>query len=121
VNVYLNYRIRVKRHHWDGRVSTYPTEAALDFMAQPPEQKTLEGMQEIRLIAGYHWDKDLRDITAGVLSLRDGLDKKIWLIELPLSDSGEGTGTSAMPTSPTPQSPIIDTGSLKEKGEERPK
>jgi hypothetical protein len=120
IYVGINCRVRVKRHHWDGKVSTYPTQAALDFMAQPPAQETLDGFQLVHLIAGYHWDKDMRDITAGVLSLRDGLDKQIWLIELPLpSDEGEGTPpVSEMPTPPTPKPPTIDTGALKEKGEE---
>jgi hypothetical protein len=114
----INYQLRIKRHHWDGRVSTYPTQAALDFLAQPETQETLEGLGEVHLIAGYSWDKEMRDIAAGVLSLRDGLNKQIWLIELPLPGI-PGTGVSTMPTSPTPTAPTIDTGALKEKGEER--
>ena len=51
----------------------------------------------------------MRDITAGVLSLRDGLDKEIWLIELPLApdEAGGAPPVSGMPISPTPKPPTI--------------
>lgn len=115
----ITYQLRIKRHHWDGKVSTYPTQAALDFLAQPAEQGTLEGLDEVHLIAGYHWDKELRDITAGVLSLRDGLNRQVWLIELPLPGT-PSTGISPLPVSPTPTAPTIETA-VKEKGEEKQK
>jgi hypothetical protein len=120
IYVGVNVRLRIKRHHWDGRVSTYPTDAALLFMAQPPVQDTLEGLEEVHLIGGYHWDKGLRDITAAVLSLRDGLKNQIWLIELPLQGE-KGSGPSGLPALPGPKSPTIDTGALKQKGEEKPR
>jgi len=121
VYVGINYQLRIKRHHWDGKVSTYPTQTALEFMAQPPAQEPLDGMEELHLIAGYYWDKDLRDITAAVLSLRDGVDKQIWLIELPLPPGNLGTGTSAFPVSPTPKAPTIDAGVRADKDEDRAK
>jgi hypothetical protein len=113
----INFQVRIKRHHWDGKVSIYPTESALDFLAQPASQGTLEGLDEVHLIAGYHWDKELRDIIAGVLSLRDGLNKQIWLIELPLPGA-PSAGISPLPVSPTPPAPTIET-TVKEKGEEK--
>lgn len=113
----ITYQVRIKRHHWDGRVSIYPTQAALDFLAQPPTQGVLEGLGEVHLIAGYHWDPELRDITAGVLSLRDGQDRKIWLIELPLPGA-PSAGITPLPVSPTPKAPTIETG-IKEKGQEK--
>lgn len=118
IYVGMNYQIRIKRHHWDGKVSTYPTQGALEFMAQPPAQDTLDGLEQVHLIGGYHWDRDLRDITAGVLSLRDGVNKQIWLIELSLPPGKLGTGTSTLSVSPTPTSPTIDAGVRAEKGEE---
>jgi len=121
IYVGLNYHIRVKRHHWDGRVSTYPTQGALDFMAQPPEQEALDGLHEIHLLAGYFWDRDIRDITAPVLSLRDGVDRTLWLIELPPPDRGQGTGTDTLPISPSPTPPtILPSRHPVEEGEETP-
>lgn len=119
IYVGLNIHVRVKRHHFDGRVSTYPTQAALDFMNQSPFiQDTLDGLEQIHLIAGYHWEKEVRDVTAAVLSLRDGIDKVIWMIELPLPDES-GSEISPIPVVPTPKPPVIDTDMLKEKGQER--
>ena len=110
IYVGINYHLRVKRHHWDGSVSTYPTAAALDFMSQPLWQPTLQGLHEHHLLAGYSWDKELRDIIAPVLSMRDGLHKKIiWMIELaPPSDSSSAAPVQ-FPTSPAPSRPTIDT------------
>jgi len=118
----VNYRLRVKRHHWDGRVSTYPTAAALDFMAQPCWQPTLNGMHEYHLIAGYSWDKEIRDITAPVLSMRDGLHRRtIWMIELPPPRNYGGTAPASFPPSPGPSRPTIDTSRVPtEQTEEKP-
>ena len=113
----ITYQLRIKRHHWDGRVSIYPTQAALDFLAQPATQGTLEGLDEVHLIAAYRWVKELRDIAAGVLSLRDGLDRRIWEIELPLPGA-PSAGITPLPVSPTPTAPTIET-TIKEKGEEK--
>jgi hypothetical protein len=113
VYVGIRYRMRIKRHQWDGRVSTYPTQAALDFMIQP---STLDGLDEVHLIGGYYWDKELRDVTGAVLSLRDGVDHQIWAIELPFPGE-QPPGTTGVPVSPTPVPPVIDTGSLGKKEE----
>jgi len=75
------YRIRAKRHHVTGLVSTYPTQGALEFLDQP-RQLTFEGLGLAHLIVGYQWESDSYEIGPAVLSLRDGLDNVIWLIEL---------------------------------------
>ena len=111
----INYQMRIKRHQGNGKVSTYPTQGALDFLAQPPRQPTLEGLEEVHLIAGYRWDKELRDIAGAVLSLRDGKKKK-WMIDLP-DPGASAVGISPLPVSPTPPAPVIET-TPKEKGEE---
>ena len=77
------FRIRIKRHDKTGRVSTYPTQAALDFLSQPSGQMVLDGLAEVRLIAGYQWNSLNYEIGPAVLSRRDGLDNVLWLIELP--------------------------------------
>jgi hypothetical protein len=74
-------RLRIKRHHLDGAVSTYPTQMALEFMNQPMGQ--LPGMETTHLIFGYEWDRDLAEIGSALLSLRDGQDNVIWKIALP--------------------------------------
>ncbi len=56
VMVSSTYRLRIKRHHTDGLVSTYPTQTALEFLEQPSGQ--LEGMELVHLIAGYEWDHE---------------------------------------------------------------
>lgn len=83
------YRIRAKRHDVAGRVSTYPTQGALEFLDQPPVQQSFDGLGLAHLIVGYRWDADAREIGPAVLSLRDGVDNVIWLTKLeePLSDS----------------------------------
>ncbi|MGH3754004.1 MAG: hypothetical protein ACRDRP_15165 [Pseudonocardiaceae bacterium] len=54
------YRLRVKKHDIEGGVSTFLTQGALDFLEQQPA--TLDGLEEIRLIAGYRWDPGLREL-----------------------------------------------------------
>jgi hypothetical protein len=68
IGVGINYRLRVKRHHDDGAVNTYPTLGAMEFMAQEA-QLCIEGMESVHLIAGYIWDRDARDIGPAVISL----------------------------------------------------
>jgi hypothetical protein len=99
------YRFRVKRHHMDGDVSTYPTQLALEFLAQVDEM--LEGFEELHLIAGYRWDREERAMGAAVISLRDGRDDIKW--EHDLDEPGDdSTGTEGMPSVPQPPAPVID-------------
>lgn len=105
------YRLRAKRHDEAGMVQTYPTQTALAFMLQGPTEPTFEGFEEVRLLVGYAWDSETRNVGAGLLSLRVDRDKIIWQIELPPSRS-EGTvgqGSTSLP--PTqPQAPAIEIG-----------
>jgi hypothetical protein len=99
------YRFRVKRHHQDGDVSTYPTQLALEFLAQVEDM--LDGFDEWHLIAGYEWDREERAMGAPVISLRDGRHHVIW--EKDLSDWGDdSTGEQSLPTVPEPPAPVID-------------
>ena len=54
IYVGTRYRLRVKKHDIDGAIATYLTQGALDFLEQEPA--TFDGLEEIRLIAGYGWD-----------------------------------------------------------------
>lgn len=100
------YRLRVKKHDIDGQISTYLTQGALDFMEQEPAQ-TLNGLDEVRLIAGYRWDAELRELGPAVISLRSGPDKVVWaqILDEPV----DGTVVSAVPIVPTdgPRAPEI--------------
>ena len=100
------YRVRIKRHDRKGRVSTYPTQTALEFLSQPPEQLVLDGLAQIRLIAGYQWDSTTHEIGPAVLSLRDGMDNVRWMIELPESDDGASVVPITHPI--PPEAPKIE-------------
>lgn len=100
------YRIRVKRHDRKGRVSTYPTQTALEFLAQPPEQLVLDGLAEVHLIAGYQWNPATHEIGPAVLSLRHGLDNVAWMIELP--DPATGATVIDLAGPYAPESPTIE-------------
>jgi hypothetical protein len=100
------YRFRVKRHHVDGDVSTYPTQLALEFLAQV-EGDMLEGFDELHLIAGYKWNREERAIEYPVISLRDGRQNLIW--EHDLSDwDADSTGPQELPSVPEPPAPVIE-------------
>lgn len=99
------YRLRIKRHHMDGMVSTYPTQTALDFLEQPRGQ--LPGMEMVHLIAGYEWDAVERTITRPVLSLRDGDHNVIWLVALPEDELGAPVVVD-LPSHGTPAAPLIE-------------
>ncbi len=99
-------RVRIKRHDKKGRVNTYPTQSALEFLSQPPEQMVLDGLAEVRLIAGYQWNSTTHEIGPAVLSLRDGLDNLLWLIELP--EQADGTSVESITGPRAPHSPRIE-------------
>lgn len=98
-------RFRVKRHHEDGDVSTYPTELALEFLAQA--EGMLEGFEELHLIAGYRWISEERAMGEAVISLRDGRQNVIWEHEIPFQGGGSA-GTQGLPSVPQPPQPVID-------------
>lgn len=105
------FRCRVKKHDIAGLVRTYPTRAALDFMAQP-EQPTIDGFGIIALCAGYIWDPADREVGPAVLSLRDGVDNLIWMHRLAEPDAGN-PAASIRPILPpvTPRPPVVDVPS----------
>lgn len=112
VTIGVNYRFRVKRHSEDGMVASYETPTFLEFVSQR-NATTLPGMEETRLIAGYDWIKDLRNIGSPVISLRDGRDNIIWkatLPEVPDEDTGDGGSTAPVvtPERPGPTGPVVD-------------
>ena len=110
-----SYRIRVKRHDKKGQISTYPTQSALEFLSQPPEQLVLDGLAEVHLIAGYQWNPTTHEIGPAVLSLRDGRNNVIWMMELPDPATGApvvditGPRTPEIPTIEFPSSSVGET------------
>ncbi|HZJ05986.1 MAG TPA: hypothetical protein VFD59_11010 [Nocardioidaceae bacterium] len=101
------YRLRIKRHHFDGMVSTYPTQTALEFLEQPTGQ--LPGLEQVHLIAGYEWNPDERRIVRPVLSLRDTKNKIKWLVELPEDEAGTASVVE-LPAPGDPSGPAIVLG-----------
>lgn len=96
------YRIRIKRHDTKGRVSTYPTQTAREFLGQPPEQLVLDGLAEVHLMAGYQWDSTTHTIGPPVLSARDGLDNLLWMVDLPEPTEDGAIAPITDPTTPAP-------------------
>lgn len=111
----MRYRLRAKRHGEDGDISTYPTPTATGFLFQEPLQMTLDGLDEIRLIAGYTWDAESREMGTPVLSLRHGKNDIVWFVDLP--DLGTGYGAAPvtpLPAVPTPTPPQIELANEQE-------
>jgi hypothetical protein len=106
----LSYLLRIKLHHLDGRTSSYQTQTVLDFELQGTNE-TFPGWGEVRLMAGYEWDKATRSMGAPVISLRDGRNKIIWVHQLP--DQGGTSGvTVARPVGPgAPTLPVVEAPS----------
>jgi hypothetical protein len=113
IAVGVNLRLRVKRHHVDDKISTYPTRTAIEFWQQG-SQYAFPGLEEVRIAVGYRWDRDAREIGAPLLSLRDGKDNVIWAVEL--DEPAEGVKVTWKPIEPT--LPSID---LSDFGEEEPR
>jgi hypothetical protein len=113
VQVGMNFRLRIKRHHNDDGISTYPTETALDFYLQ--EQMPIEGLELVKLTAGYRWDAEMREILAPVISYRDGKDNPIWAVEL--SEPDAETAPIRWAPIATPSLPLVDLGDAAAKSE----
>ncbi|MCK4177687.1 hypothetical protein [Aciditerrimonas ferrireducens] len=75
------YRLRLKRHDFDNRISNYPTQTALSFWIQEHDGM-LPGTEEVRLAAGYRWDRETRSMGPALLSYRDGQDNVMWAVEI---------------------------------------
>jgi hypothetical protein len=97
------YRMRVKRHHADDTISTYPTAAALEFWTQG---SPLPGLETITLGVGYRWIADVRGIGPPVVSYRDGMDNPIWVVELDEPEDGS-VPIRWMPVT-RPDLPVVD-------------
>lgn len=108
--VHSRYRFRIKRHHADLAVSTFPTQTALEFMEQPTGQ--LPGLEETRLIVGYAWDRDTNTMESrGLVTLRDGLENVIWQRHLPevdIDEAGGGGSVEPRPQTDGPIAPVIE-------------
>jgi hypothetical protein len=107
ITVGQQFRLRLKRHHLDDRVSNYPTQAALAFWIQQTDG-VLPSMEEVTLAAGYRWHAETKSIGVPVISYRDGQENVIWAMEL-LGDAStdEVTSIAWAPVS-TPDLPVID-------------
>lgn len=114
IMVGTRYRLRAKRHGRDGQVTSYPTQTAFEFKLQGV-QDAFPGMEETRLIVGYLWDSETREIGFPVLSLHDGQDAAKWMVNLPEVGAGEGYGGGTVePLSPVvgPSAPQVDADGI---------
>lgn len=71
-------RIRFKKHDARDMVSNYPTAAWRAWS----RQDLIPAYSEIRLIAGFRWDAEAREIRTPVISARDGEKNVLWAVEL---------------------------------------
>lgn len=111
------FRFRLKKHTADDMVSSYPTDAFLAFALQDPP----ELIQEVRLIGGYRWDPETREMGTAVLSARDGKSNVLWVVELAegVEDGGVTHFEPRVPDGTLPPLPTVvesveiekDTGS----------
>lgn len=113
------FRFRFKKHDEHDLVASYPTDGFLDFAEQDPPQL----LQEIRLIGGYRWDREVSQIGAPLVSARDGRNRVLWVYELE-ADSGTGGTTHFEPKAPSdsggPNLPVVEAmnARLSREGEE---
>jgi hypothetical protein len=105
IGVGVHYRLRVKKHDVEGKVSTYLTQGALEFLEQ--ESSAFEGMEQVRLIAGYRWLPEERQLGAAVISLRDGKDDLVWMHDLDEPPSASVMTTVPIVPSGGPRRPEI--------------
>jgi hypothetical protein len=112
------YRMRMKKHDVEDRVSTYQTQGALAFLEQEI-QGALDGLEEVRLIAGYRWDNELRQIGEPVISLRDGTEV-IWAHVLAEPDGALVSETIPIAPPSGPRAPTIDMPGLEARPEATP-
>lgn len=109
------YRLRVKRHDPAGKISSYPTQGALEFY-ELSETAALPGLEELCLTAGYIWDKEARALGAAVVALSEALGEvPMWLCTLPGQDELPASlrGPEAGPVGPS-----IETSLGYDQGEE---
>lgn len=82
------YRFRFKRHSERDLIRSYPTPTDLRFWGEPAAVATFDGMEEVRLAAGYRWDSEAREIGATVVSYREGKSNPVWVAEIASQISG---------------------------------
>lgn len=82
------FLFRAKRHAAGDKISSYPTPAALAFWSQSGAS-LLPEFGEVRLAVGYRWNPDVREIDEAVISLRNSMDKPVWVITVDVqADTG---------------------------------
>jgi hypothetical protein len=118
VRVGMKYLMRVKRHGLDDKISTYPTQTALQFYMQG-EQPLFPEMGEVRLAAGYLWNPETRSIGDAVISMRDGVDNIVWSVVIGVEPGIGAVAIRPMPTGPLP--PVVDvTGDRPDQANQAP-
>lgn len=110
-------RIRVKRHHGEGAVASYPTIEALRFYRQHPPTRQLvlfEDLPEVvNLVFGYTWHRDVGEIGAATVSYPVSRSLPLWLREI-TPDTPSGIIAPSRPDAPVPT-----VGPLEGKGDVR--
>jgi len=81
------YHVRFKRHRTGGAISTFPTDSAVRFWSNRAEPVSPE-MEVWSLALGYLWDDDC--IKYPLISLRESMDKIVWVRPLQIATDASG-------------------------------
>lgn len=92
------FKMRVKRHSEDDRISSYSTASDLEIWGGAVV--TFSGMEQITLAAGYRWISETGEVGAPVISYREGKDNVIWAVEVDAGIAGSATSLHYTPILP---------------------
>ncbi len=98
------FKVRVKRHSEEDRISSYPTPSDLEFWGGVAA--TFEGLEEVPLAAGYRWDAATGEVGVPVISYREGKDNVVWAVEVDADAAGGAVPLRYTPI--LPELPQID-------------
>ncbi|ROS78718.1 hypothetical protein [Cellulomonas sp. PhB143] len=108
------FKVRVKRHSEDDKISSYPTPSDLEFWGGAVV--ALEGLEEVPLAAGYRWVAATGEVGAPVISYREGKENVVWAVEVDADAAGGVAPLRYTPILPT--LPQIDLAAS-QRGDER--
>ncbi|MEU4361014.1 hypothetical protein [Promicromonospora sp. NPDC023987] len=107
------YTLRIKRHSEDDQIRSYATPTDIAFWGGI--SATFEGMEEVRLAAGYRWLAASGDVGNPVVSYREGKENPIWAVEIDTGAAGSVTPIEYYPVEPTmPQVDLIQNEQAKD-------
>lgn len=93
------YRGRFKKHDEADGLHSYRTHSAVEFW-HPDEPLPTDDVALYPLAFGYRWDRELNHVEYPVVSLRETMDKAIWVERLDLEADGDASRVVHSPVEP---------------------